>query len=127
MAYIYYNANPRKQIVGDCVIRAISTVTGMDWEEVYINLCEEGLAHYDLPNANAIFDKYLRQLGFHKHTLPSTCPYCYTVKQFCHHNPEGAFVLATGQHAIAVIDGDYFDIFDSGNETVAYLYAKEVF
>lgn len=127
MAYVYFNANPCKAIVGDCVIRAIAKVTGMDWESVYINLCEEGLEICDLPNSNATWDRFLRRIGFRKHIMPNTCPSCYTVKQFCYDNPNGKFILATGDHAVAVIDGNYFDIFDSGTSVVAYLYAKEVF
>ena len=127
MAYVYLNLNPCKQIVGDCVIRAIAKASGLDWESVYINLCEEGLNQCDLPNSNSTWDRFLRQLGFRKHIVPNTCPACYTVRQFCADNPRGTFVLATGDHAIAVEDGDYFDIFDSGYETVSYLYAKEVF
>lgn len=125
--YIYYNANPCKQIVGDCVIRAISKVADMSWEDVYINLAEEGLEQCDIINSNAVWDRFLRDIGFRKRVLPNTCPACYTVKMFCHEHPEGEYVLATGSHAIAAIDGDYYDIFDSGNETVAYFYEKEVF
>lgn len=127
MAYVYFNANPCKQIVGDCVIRAISKATDLSWEDVYINLADEGLEQCDLMNSNAVWDRFLRRIGFRKHIMPNTCPTCYTVKQFCYDNPNGRFVLATGDHAVAVIDGDYYDIFDSGTAVVAYLYAKEVF
>lgn len=125
--YIYYNANPCHAIVGDCVIRAISKVTGLSWEDTYINLCEEGLNLCDLPNSNATWDRFLRDIGFRKRVLPDTCPTCYTVKMFCHSHPMGEYVLATGSHAIACIDGDYYDIFDSGMEIVTYYYEKEVF
>lgn len=126
MAYIYYNANPCKDLVGDCVIRAISKATGTSWENVYINLCAEGLEQCDLPNSNAVWCHFLRKSGFRKYIVPDTCPVCYTVNHFCKDHRAGVYVLATGEHAIASIDGDYYDIFDSGNETIAYYFKQEI-
>lgn len=41
--YIRYNKNPRDNYyAGDCVIRAISIVTGDTWEQIYTALCAEG-------------------------------------------------------------------------------------
>ena len=34
--YVYYNANPERKSHGDCVIRALSTVMGLTWEQVAI-------------------------------------------------------------------------------------------
>lgn len=53
------------------------------------------------------------------------CPECYTVADFCWDNPYGYYLLATGTHAVAVIDGDYYDTWDSGNESVAYYYERK--
>ena len=36
--YSYYNANPYKIRVGDCVIRAISKALNQSWEDTYIDL-----------------------------------------------------------------------------------------
>ena len=38
VGYINYNPNPKRKLVGDCVIRAISKATGNDWEDVYLDL-----------------------------------------------------------------------------------------
>ena len=35
MKFIYYNANPFNNQISDCVIRALSKVTGRTWNEVY--------------------------------------------------------------------------------------------
>lgn len=35
MSFIYYNSNPERKLVGDCVIRAISKVTNQTWEDTY--------------------------------------------------------------------------------------------
>ena len=44
--YIYYNNNPVGNIrAGDCVIRAISLITGDSWEKIYTDLSSEGFAY----------------------------------------------------------------------------------
>ena len=39
---IFYNPNPDNQFVGDCVIRAVSVVTGQNWETTYDDICAVG-------------------------------------------------------------------------------------
>lgn len=39
--FVWYNENPRgNYFAGDCVIRAISIVTGDSWDDIYDELCE---------------------------------------------------------------------------------------
>lgn len=38
--FINYNANPSGKATGDCVIRAISTVTGLPWRTVHWDLAQ---------------------------------------------------------------------------------------
>ena len=70
----------------------------------------------NMPSVNKVWGNYLSSIGFERYLLPNTCPECYTVREFCHDNPEGIFILATGSHVIAVIDGNYYDAWDSGDE-----------
>lgn len=122
--YVPYNPNPQGSDVGDCVIRAISKLLGYDWERTYIELAVFGFMVGDMPSANHVWGDYLRGKGFVRDVIPNTCPDCYTVRDFCIDNPYGAFLLATGSHAIAVVDGDYFDSWDSGNESPIFYYRK---
>ena len=123
--YVFYNPNPSRKLVGDCVIRAIAKMTGKDWETTYLDICVHGLMLHDMPSANYVWGSYLNSLGFKKTTIPDTCPDCYTVEDFCNDHPQGVYMLATGSHVIAVEDGNYFDSWDSGNEVPVYFYTKE--
>lgn len=128
--FIYYNMNPDKKKTIDCVIRGVSFVTGQDWETVFIHIAVECIMHHDMPEANYIWAGYLKRLGFKKHLIPDTCPICYTVKDFCMDHPVGTYLLVIigygteGGHAVAVQDGNYFDIWDSGNEVPTYYWEK---
>lgn len=52
MGFIQKNYNPHDNHVDDCVIRAIATVTGKDWNDVYLDLAIEGYIEKDMPNGN---------------------------------------------------------------------------
>lgn len=126
MAYINFNPNPSKKLVGDCVVRAIAKVTNQDWQSTYIGIALQGFTMNDMPSSNAVWGAYLYSKGFRRAVVPNTCPDCYTVREFCEDNPEGEFLLATGTHVIAVIDGDYYDTWDSGDEIPVYYWRKEM-
>jgi len=125
MAYIFYNPNPSGQRNGDCVIRAIAKATNQEWEKVYIDLVLEGFLMYDLPSSNRVWKAYLERKGFKRYFLPDTCPDCYTIQQFCKDYPNGTYILATGSHAVCVIDSNYYDLWDSGDEIPMYYFKRE--
>lgn len=126
MAFKFYNPNPRQKLVGDCVIRAISIVTDQDWEKTYLDLALQGYMMKDMPSSNNVWGEYLINKGFTRHIIPNTCPMCYTVDEFCKDNPNGCYLLATGTHAVAVVDGNYLDTWDSGNEIPIYYWREEI-
>lgn len=123
--YVYYNANPVRKSHGDCVIRVISKVMDLTWEQVAIDLCMIQVNLYEMQNHDRVWGKYLSLNGFVKGSLPSPCPNCITVKEFCEIFPYGRYVVATGEHVIAVIDGNYYDTDDTGDEVLIYFW-KEV-
>ena len=118
------NLNPSKMRKSDCVVRAIAQAMQTSWEKTYLDLVMEGYAEYNMPSANEVWDGYLRKHGFERHLIPNTCPMCYTVEQFCKDHPNGAFILATGSHVLAVEKGDYYDTWDSGDEVPIYYYVR---
>ena len=125
MSYIYTNPNPNTRMVGDCTVRAISICEGLSWEEVYLSLCMIGFAEGDMPSSNEVTERYLLSQGYKKDVLNNTCPNCYTVEQFCREHPDGSFILGTGTHMVCVIDGDYYDAWDSGSKIPIYYFTKE--
>ena len=124
--FIKYNPNPRGSNTGDCVIRAMTKALKKDWESAYIDLAVQGFICSDMPSSNHVWDSYLRNNGYERHIVPNLCPDCYTIDQFCYDHPKGTYVLATGSHVVAAVDGDYYDTWDSGNEVPIYYYTREV-
>ena len=119
--FIEENPNPQSKLVGDCVIRAISIATGMDWEKTYIKIAIQGFIMGDMPSSNSVWGAYLQDNGFVK----EVCRGCGSVREFCDSHPYGTYILATGSHVVAIIDGDYYDTWDSGDEYPVFYFKKE--
>lgn len=123
--YTFMNPNPKEKKVGDCTVRAISLATGQPWEEVYLDLCLEGLILSDMPSSNDVWGSYLNKKGWKYHRLQDTCPFCYTINNFCDDNKTGAYILATGTHVVYIKDGVYYDAWDSGDKIPLFYFSKE--
>ena len=123
--YIRDNPNPKKNLVGDCVVRAIALAIEQPWEQVYIDLCLQGLSLYDMPSSNNVWKTYLQKNGFKIGIIPNSCPECYTVSEFATDNKDGVYILGTGDHVITVKDGNYYDTWDSGEEVPTFYLYKE--
>lgn len=122
--YSYYNANPYKIRVGDCVIRAISKALNQSWQDTYIDLTIQGYLMGDLLSSNAVWHAYLRSKNFIRDIVSNDCPECYTIEDFCNEHPEGTYIIGTGTHCVVVQDGCVFDTWDSSGETPIYYYHK---
>lgn len=133
--YIKYNHNPAGIQVGDCVIRAIATALDFDWYLVHDELCNLSRDMTDMPSSNRVWKEYLRSYGFRETMIDTDCPNCLTVKDFCEQHPVGRYILSTceytaankivvsGTHVVAVIYGDWLDIWDSGADIpLSYFY-----
>ena len=90
-----------------------------------MDVVEQGGIMYDMPSSNEVWGAYLKKIGYIRELIPNTCPDCYTVKEFCLDHPRGKYLLATGSHVIAVINGNYYDTWDSGDEIPIYYFTKE--
>lgn len=125
--YIRNNPNPNGVYSDDCVVRAISIVTGKSWDAVYFNLCMQGYLMKNMPSANKVWGTYLKSIGYDRMPIASTCPDCYTVRDFSEENRYGKYILATGSHVVAVVDGNYCDAWDSGDEMPIEVWRKDIY
>ena len=123
--FVFFNPNPGAKRAGDCAVRAIAKAMGTDWEKTYLALCVEGLRAHDMPSGNSVWGSYLKANGFRQRILPDACPECYTVAAFADEHPHGVYVLALSGHVVAVVNGDYYDTWDSGEEVPVYYFERE--
>lgn len=122
--YEYTNPNPQGKNVGDCTVRAIALATEQDWNKVYLDLCIQGYMLSDMPSSNNVWMAYLANLGWAYQRLQDSCPFCYTVNDFCEDHPTGTYIVATGSHVIAIINGTLHDTWDSGDKVPMFYFEK---
>lgn len=77
-----------------------------------------------MPSSDDIWGRYLYMQGFRPFMLPEACFECTTIREFAKRFPIGVYVIGTGSHAVAVINGDYYDTWDSGNEIPTFFWQK---
>lgn len=129
-----YNANSRDRNTGDCVKRALTIAYRTDYNKVSseLNKIKRDLG-YDKFNIGPVFNRYLSARGdsFRSNNggIDPETGEIRTVTKFCEDHPTGTWLLLVGQygnretHMVAVVDGDYYDSWDSG-DYVVYYYAK---
>lgn len=102
----YYNANPQKLLINDCVLRSISVAEGITWNE-----CQEKLSY--LANKKAML---LNDVEFVEEYLdgryPRECCSNMTVGEFAKECPKGHYVVTMNGHITAIIDNVIVDTFD---------------
>lgn len=120
--YKHYNPNKQNPSGSDCVIRALTKALNKSWDDVFLELCVYGFKYKDMPSVNSIWGFMLTDYGFNKFIIGNTCPNCYTVIDFARDHDKGLYVLGMGDHVVTVLDGDYYDSWDSGTKVPIYYF-----
>ena len=122
--FVFHNTNPIASRENDCAIRAVSAVLRISWDEAFDLIAHNAKQMATTMENDAAWGSVLRQHGFYRRVIPNSCPECYSIKDFTIDHPFGDYVLGTGTHAVAVIDGDILDIWDSSYETPQYYWER---
>lgn len=120
--WVRTNPNPKHKHVPDCVIRALAIVLNKTWYQVYDDLYLVGRWECSVSCHDDVWGAYLHMQGFEQFMLPEACPRCISIREFTKYYPKGRYVIGTGGHAVAIIDGDYYDSWDSGDEIPSFFW-----
>lgn len=120
----YFNNNPAGRMVGDCSVRAVSAALNLSWDDAFDLLAHNAKEMCDMPSSDAVWGSVLRQHGFVRSIIPSSCPDCYTIGEFAYDFSRGMYVLGTGQHVATVIDGVIYDSWDSSSEIPSFMWRR---
>lgn len=129
--YVYFQPNEKdiSDKVGDCQIRAFCKVLNLTWLEAFdltIPVCRE-LQTYtifdcDLKKTKAAMEK----MGFNytgvSNKKGTKRP---TVDSFAKDHPTGSYIVTVARHVVAVVDGKYYDTWDSGDKSMYGYYTKK--
>jgi len=122
--YINYQPNPKKNNTTDCTFRAYSKVEDISWDEAYNIGCEYGRDMKLMPNDHKVVDKILvEKFGFK--FVKFSKEDRKTVNEFAIEHPSGTYVGWLHGHVVAIVDGFYYDSWDSGDRKLKGYYKKE--
>lgn len=114
--WIYYNCNPLKREVNDCVVRSISLAEGRDWYETYDILTEIAKKDATILDDIMLVEKYLNE------KYEEICFKCrgkrIKVKEFLFDNPKGVYLITMRGHITCAIDGIVYDIWDCTDKLI---------
>lgn len=119
--FIYYQPNNKdiKDNYGDCVIRALTRVLNKEWVEVYDDLVPYGREMQCMPNDKQCLERYLADNGFEYEGVSNRKgtkrP---TIDSFAREHKEGVYVVRVAHHITAIVDGMYYDTWDSGDNSM---------
>lgn len=126
--YKYYQPNKKdlKDQYSDCVVRALTKVTGKTWLEAFDELIPYAREMQSNPNSQRVYEAYLKDNGFEytgiSNKKGSKRP---TVDSFAKDHKEGTYFVNVANHVVAIVDGCYYDTWDSGEKCLYGYWTKK--
>lgn len=130
--YVYYQPNEKdaKDEYGDCTIRALSKVLDISWIEAFdltIPICREEQVPNIFFAPARIRNKMVESLGFKYYPISNKKgtkrP---TIEEFAQDHPHGRYICNVANHEVAVVDGRYYDTWDSGCKSLYGYFEREM-
>lgn len=124
----YYQPNKKdiENEYGDCVIRALTKATGKDWLTVFEELIPYARECQAMLNSKVVYGKYLEDNGFKWVGIKVKKGYKKPTPQtFYRECPKGTYILRLSHHVVTVVDGYFYDTWDSGNKSVYGYWTRE--
>ena len=110
--FVYYNQNPDGKRESDCVTRAISFATGIDYATIRRKLYHAAKLNDCTKLCVCCYRLLLENVfGFE----PIDCEYM-TINEFADEHPIGVYILRIDGHLTCMVDSTVYDIWDCRNE-----------
>jgi len=117
--YCQPNKKDLKDQYGDCVIRALTKATNKEWVEIFDELVPIAKEKQCMPNSKPCYEAYILNNGFTYQGISNKKgtkrP---TVDRFAKDHPKGIYILRVANHIVTVVDGIYYDTWDSGHKSL---------
>ena len=128
--YVYFQPNKKdiKDETGDCQVRALCKALELSWVEAFdltIPICRELQTYTIFDGNHAKTVEAMTSLGFRyfgvSNKKGAKRP---TVDGFAKEHPSGRYICKVAHHVVAVVDGKYYDTWDSGYRSMYGYYEK---
>ena len=119
--FVYYNANPFRKHVGDCVYRALSVFLDKTWREALNELVSWTADRGLVSNYRSGYTAFLADKGYSRKRKPrDENKKEITVGQFCELIAEDdkVYLVSMARHLTVVRERTIFDTWDCSNRIV---------
>ena len=120
-----YNPNPKERNIGDCTIRSYCAAFGLSWDKAF-DIASK-VAKEESSMIQYVADKVLVEEfnchvdeKYNKKTVKGKDR--ITVNEFAMSHPYGTYILHVPKHQVTVINGMYWDSWDSGQKKIDTVY-----
>lgn len=111
--FVYYNNNPLKENIGDCVIRAISLALDIDYYDI-LELLYNNSNYFNCDMlVRDCYAKLLDDFGCQRFKASGQ-----TVEQVANDFPNSRVIIRINEHLTCAIYGVIYDTWDTSNEIV---------
>jgi hypothetical protein len=130
--FVFYNPNPKQKFhkdgtpykwkYGDCAIRAIARLCDLNWDGAFdlaVGYCRD---NHMVCSDPYLIDVMMKDLGYAKTGYKTRER--MKVKDFCKAHTHGRYMCNVAGHVVAVVNGKYYDAWDSGEMYVTSYYEK---
>lgn len=128
--FVYYQPNKKdlKDKVGDCQVRALSKALGLTWVDAFditIPICRELQTYTIFDGDHDKTKEAMSKLGFDytgvSNKKGTRRP---TIDSFAKDHAQGIYIVKAAHHVVALVDGKYYDTWDSGGKSLYGYYTK---
>lgn len=132
----YVNVNPKGRITSDCVVRALTTATGLNYNGILFALVAMQLETGYSVASKENYDRLLQRMGWKRMRQPrKPNGRKYTGAEFCKAQQRGTekdgIVISPrivanigGEHVVAIVDGRVNDIWNSTDGCIGNYWYK---
>ena len=126
--YIYFQPNKKdiKDNFGDCAIRSICRAENIDWLTAYDLMWKISRQVQSPMNCKYGFEHIVKTLGYKYQGISNKKgtkrP---TVDSFAMGHKKGTYICVVANHYVTIVDGYFYDTWDSGNRSLYGVWCKE--
>lgn len=122
--YQFLNVHPKKKLVADCVKRALTLATKLDYMDVQRELNRiKREKKASAANLRPVYEQFINSHSGEKMWFPAVkgMPRM-NGEEFCKRFPKGTYILSMAHHLTTCIDGVIYDTWDCSKKCVYMAY-----
>ncbi len=120
-----FNPNPKSRNIGDCTLRSYCAAFGISWDKAFdiaSKVAKENSSMIQYVSDKVLTEEFNCWVDENYNKKKVKGKDRITVNEFAMSHPYGTYILHVRQHQVTVINGEYWDSWDSGEKKIDTVY-----